>query len=172
MRTYPVTDILCFLITFFGHFLYYFWDVYVVLMIIFFRVLLWFCLQNGVPGACRAAHVDLDGATPRVAMDHGGWAPTKVAGCGYGRNIRKMQLLFEKYPNSILFYCTVFYSILFDDRRFRFYSILFYSILFFVVPGAKMKFLQIKPKNKYKSPPSPSCPAGSNSQNTRTACGH
>ena len=108
MRTYPVTDILCFLITFFGHFLYYFWDVYVVLMIIFFRVLLGFCLQNGVPGACRAAHVDLDGTTPRVAMDHGGWAPTKVAGCGYGRNIRKMQLLFEKYPQ---FYSILFYSL-------------------------------------------------------------
>ena len=62
----------------------------------FLSSLLRFGLLNGVPGACRAAHVDSAGATPRAAMDHGGWAPTKMAGCGYGRNIRKMQLLFEK----------------------------------------------------------------------------
>ena len=77
----------------------------------FFSSLLGFGLPNGFPGACRAAHEDLDGATPRVAMLHGGEAPTKVAGCGYGRNIRKMQPLFEKQPHSILFYSILFYSL-------------------------------------------------------------
>ena len=70
----------------------------------YFSSLLGFGLLNGVPGACRAAHGDLDGATPRAAMLYGGWSPTKMAGCGYGRNIRKTQLLFEKCPHSILFF--------------------------------------------------------------------
>ena len=68
----------------------------------FLSSLLGFGLLNGVPGACRAAHEDSDGATPRAAMLHGGWAPTKMSGCVFGRNIRKMQLLFEKCPHSIL----------------------------------------------------------------------
>ena len=85
----------------------------------FLSSLLGFGLLSGVPGACRAAHGDLDGTTPKVAMLHGRVAPTKMAGCGCDRNIRKMQLLFEKCPHSILFY----------------------SI--FVVRGAKMKFLQM-----------------------------
>ena len=62
----------------------------------FLSSLLGFGLLNGVPGACRAAHGDLDGATPRVAMLHGRGAPTKMVGCEHDRNIRKMQLLFEK----------------------------------------------------------------------------
>ena len=62
----------------------------------FLSSLLGFGLLNGVLDACRAAHGDSDGATPRVAMDHGGGSPTEVVSCDYGRNIRKMQLIFEK----------------------------------------------------------------------------
>ena len=87
-----------------------FWDVFSFVTLTFFWWLFSFELLsgfgplNGVPGACRAAHVDSDSDTPRAAMDHGGWAPTKMAGGGFGRNIRKMQLLFEKCPHYILFF--------------------------------------------------------------------
>ena len=62
----------------------------------FLSNLLGFCPLNDFPGACRAAHGDLEGTTPKVAMLHGRGAPTKMDGCVHDRNIRKMQLLFEK----------------------------------------------------------------------------